>query len=160
MRGAGEPGRTPAPDRYGRTVSMRVAVLTDPDRVPDDAQVREHLGSSFAAWQRLEAALRSPELDLELSWHHFRDGGWLRKALRGKKNMAWLAVWEGYATVTCYFAARHREDVAALPLPESLRTQVREVEMSGALLPVVVEIRSASDVDAAIEVVRYRLRAR
>jgi hypothetical protein len=141
-------------------VSTRGAVLTDPDRPPDDEQVRVHLGTSFFAWQRLEAALRGPELDLALSWHHFRDGGWLCKALRGKKNIAWLAVWEGYATVTCYFSARHRDDLAALPLPDSLRTQISQVQMSGAMLPVVVEIRSPADVEAAVEVVRYRLRAR
>jgi hypothetical protein len=135
-------------------------VLTDPGRVPDDAQVREHLGSAFAAWTRLEAALTGPELGLELSWHHFRDGGWLCRALRGKKNVAWLAVWDGCATVTCYFSARHREDLVTLPLPVRLRTQVTAADMSGAMLPVVVEIRSAADVDAALEVVRYRLRAR
>jgi uncharacterized protein DUF3788 len=140
--------------------SARVAVLTDPGRVPDDAQVREHLGSSFAAWTRLEVELTGPELGLQLSWHHFRDGGWLRKALRGTRNVAWLAVWDGYATVTCYFSARHREDLVSLPLPDSLRTQVRDAEMSGAMLPVVVEIRSAADAEAALQVVRYKLHAR
>lgn len=138
----------------------RVAVLTDPGRVPDDEQIREHLGGSFVAWQSLERTLCAPEFDLALWWHHFRDGGWLCKALRGTKNIAWLAVWEGYATVTCYFSARHRRDLAALPLPDSLRTQVAEVAMSGTMLPVVVEIRSPADVEAAVEIVRYRLRAR
>lgn len=128
--------------------------------MPDDAQIREHLGDSFAAWKSLEETLAGPEFDLALSWHHFRDGGWLCKALRGRKNMAWLAVWDGYATVTCYFSARHRDDLAALSLPDSLRTQVREAEMSGAMLPVLVEIRSGADVEAASEIVRYKLRAR
>lgn len=53
-----------------------------------------------------------------------------------------------------------RRRLVALPLPDALRTQVLGVEMSGAMLPVVVEIRSAADVDAALEVVRYRLHAR
>jgi hypothetical protein len=141
-------------------VTTRVAVLTDPGRVPDDEQIREHLGASFAAWQNLEVTLRGPELGLTLLWHHFRDGGWLCKALRGKKNVAWLAVWEGFATVTCYFSARHRRDLAALPLPDTLRTQIAEVAMSGAMLPVVVEVRSRADVEAAVEILRYRLRAR
>jgi hypothetical protein len=141
-------------------VSARDAVLTDPDRPPDDEQIRVHLGPSYPAWQRLEAALRGPDLGLALSWHHFRDGGWLCKALRGKKNIAWLAVWEGYATVTCYFSARHREDLAALPLPEALLNQISQVQMSGAMLPVVIEIRSPADVEAAVEVVRHRLRVR
>jgi hypothetical protein len=45
--------------------SARVAVLTDPGRAPDDGQVREHLGSSFVAWTRIEAALTGPELALQ-----------------------------------------------------------------------------------------------
>ncbi len=138
----------------------RVAVLTDPGRVPDDEQIRQHLGASFAAWQDLKELLSGPDFALELSWHHYRDGGWLCKAARGSKTMAWLAVWDDYATVTCYFSARHRNDLAALPLPDDLRTQVTGMEMSGAMLPVVVGIRSREDVDAATEVVRYRLRAR
>ncbi|WJH23360.1 DUF3788 family protein [Pseudarthrobacter defluvii] len=137
-----------------------VAVLTDPGRMPDDEQIRQHLGASFAAWQDLKELLSRPYLGLELSWHHYRDGGWLCKALRGSKNMAWLAVWDGYATVTCYFSARHRNDLAALPLPDNLRAQITGVEMSGAMLPVVVRIRSPEDIGAAIEVVRYKLRAR
>jgi len=141
-------------------VPGRVAVLTDPGRVPDDEQIRQHLDASFAAWQDLKELLSGPNFGLELSWHHYRDGGWLCRARRGSKNMAWLAVWDGYATVTCYFSARHRDDLAALPLPDNLRTQVTGTEMSGAMLPVVVGIRSREDVGAALEVVRYRLRAR
>jgi len=141
-------------------VPARIAVLTDPDRVPDDGQITQHLGASFAAWQNLKETLSGPEFGLELSWHHYRDGGWLCKALRGRKNMAWLAVWEGYATVTCYFSARHREGLAAIRLPEALRTRLAGAELSGAMLPVSVEIRSAADVAAAVEIIRYRLRAR
>jgi hypothetical protein len=128
--------------------------------VPDDGQIAQHLGASFAAWQNLRETLSGPEFGLELSWHHYRDGGWLCKALRGRKNMAWLAVWDGYATVTCYFSARHREGLTAIHLPDDLRTRVAGTEMSGAMLPVMVEIRSPADVAAAVEIIRYRIRAR
>jgi hypothetical protein len=127
---------------------------------PDAAGIGDALGDSFAAWQQLDAALAEPALGLELSWRYYRDGGWLRKALRGKKTVAWLAVWEGYATITFYFAARHRPGLVALPLPAPLRRQAAEAEMSGALLPLVVEIRTAADVDAALEVLRFKLASR
>ena len=138
----------------------RAAVLTDPVRVPDDGQVARHLGASYAAWQDLKEMLSRPEFNLELSWHHYRDGGWLCKAVRGRKNVAWLAVWDGYATVTCYFPARHREGLMALHLPEHLQTRIAGAELSGATLPVIVEIRTPADLDAAVEIIRYRLRAR
>ncbi|MDQ0768442.1 hypothetical protein QF031_001191 [Pseudarthrobacter defluvii] len=138
----------------------RVAVLNDPGRVPDDEQIRQYLGASFDAWVNLKETLSGPEFGLELSWHHYRDGGWLCKALQGRKNMAWLAVWEGYATVTCYFSARHRPGLTTLRLPDHLRARIAGAEMSGAMLPVIVELHSPADVEAAVEIIRYRLRAR
>jgi hypothetical protein len=38
--------------------------------------------------------------------------------------------------------------------------QAAEAEMSGRTLPLVIEIRSRADVDAALEVLRYKLEAR
>jgi hypothetical protein len=138
----------------------RVPVLTDPELAPDDSQIRAALGGAIEPWQALESALAGPPFDLVLSWHYFRDGGWLRKAFRGKKNVAWLAVWQDYATVTFYFAARHREDLAALPIDEGLRRQAAEAEMSGRMLPFVIEVRALPDVDAVLEVLRYKLAAK
>lgn len=138
----------------------RVPVLTDPDLAPDAAKIRAALGEAFGAWQDLESALTDPPLGLALSWRYFRDGGWLRKALRGKKNLAWLAVWKDHATVTFYFAERHREDLVALPIPAALRVQAAEAEMTGKMLPLVIDVRSRTDVDAALEVLRYKLAAK
>ena len=132
-------------------------VLTNPDVAPDQVQIRAALGEAFSAWKRLESALTDPPFRLALSWHYFRDGGWLRKALRGTRNLAWLAVWKDYATITFYFAERHREDLVALRIPDTLRNQAAEAEMTGRMLPLVIEIRSQADVEAALEVLRYKL---
>ena len=136
----------------------RVPVLTDPDVAPDDAVVGAALGDASEAWRRLTARLA--DLGLELAWRHYRDGGWLCRAVRGGKNIAWLAVWDGCATVTCYFAARHRSELSRLPVPDELRAPVAETEMSGRLLPVVVEVRTSADADTAAEVVRFKLASR
>jgi hypothetical protein len=137
-----------------------VPVLTDPDVAPDQVQIRATLGEAFNAWTGLESALTDPPFGLALSWHYFRDGGWLRKALRGTRNLAWLAVWKDHATITFYFAARHRADLVALPVPDALRSQAAAAEMTGRVLPLVIEIRSQADVEAALEVLRYKLAPR
>ncbi|HYF72896.1 MAG TPA: DUF3788 family protein [Nocardioides sp.] len=136
----------------------RVPVLTDPAVTPDDEQIRDLLGDSFAGWRQLTERLA--DVGLDLTWRHYRDGGWLCRAVRGGKNVAWLAVWDGYATATCYFAARHRADLTRLPVPEALRAEVAAAEMSGSLLPVVVEIRTSADAGTAAEVVRFKLTSR
>ena len=140
--------------------AQRVPVLTDPDVEPDDVQIRSALGDAFELWQGLEFALTRAPFGLALSWRYFGEGVWLRKALRGTRNVAWLAVWKDCGTITIYFAARHREDLVALPIPEDLRSQAAAAEMTGRMLPLVIEIRSQADVEAALEVLRYKLRAR
>lgn len=138
--------------------ARRVPVLTDPDLAPDDLRIAEALGDSAEAWNRLAGALAG--LGLDLSWRHYRDGGWLCRAVRGGKNIAWLAVWDGVATVTCYFAARHRAQLVELPVPQELRAQAAEAELAGRLLPLVVEVRTAADAAAATEIARFKLASR
>jgi hypothetical protein len=135
-------------------------VLTDPDVSPAESQIRSALGGATEAWQVLESALAEPPFALALSWQYFRDGGWLCRALRGRKTVAWLAVWRDCATVTFYFAARHREDLVSLPITDGLRRQVAEAEMTGRMLPFVIEVRTLTDVDAVREVMRYKLAAK
>lgn len=135
-------------------------VLTDPEINPDDPQIEEAFGPAYDAWRALSAAVNAPPFGLALSWSHYRDGGWLCKALRGTKNLAWLGVWDGYATVTFYFAERHRNDLIALPIPDPLREQAARTEMIGRMLPLMVEIRALDDVAPALEILRYKTTAR
>ena len=74
--------------------------------------------------------------------------------MRSGKNVAWLAVWAGYATVTCCFAERHRSALASLRVPEAAR--VASADLAGRLLPVVVEVRTVEDAAGAAEVVRLK----
>ena len=135
-------------------------ILTDPDVTPDEQRISAALCGAMDAWRVLESALSTPPFDLVLSWRYYRDGGWLCKALRGQRNLAWLAVWDGYFTVTFYFAARHRADLLELDVGDALRRQAAEAEMTGRMLPLVIEVRDEQDVEAVLEIMRYKLTAR
>ena len=129
---------------------------------PNNQLIEDALGSSFAAWQQLEELLTGPDHNLVLEWNHYRDGGWLCKALMGKKNLAWLAVWEGYATITFYFAARHREDLLDLALPEEVLQTITNAETTfkGKLLPVVLELRQPADAAAVTPLAHFKATAK
>jgi hypothetical protein len=137
-----------------------VPVLTDPDVAPDERRISAALGGAMGAWRALESALAEPSFDLSLSWRHYRDGGWLCKALRRRRNLAWLAVWDRYFTATFYFAARQRSDLVALPIGADLQRQAAEAEMTGLMLPLVIEVHDVPDVEAVLEVMRYKLTAK
>ena len=80
--------------------------------------------------------------------------------MRGQRNLAWLAVWDGYFTVTFYFAARHRADVVELDIGDDLQRQAPEAEMSGRMLPLLTEVRDMPDLEAVLEVMRFKLTAK
>lgn len=133
-------------------------VLTDESVPPTAPLIEETLGVAYPAWLRLEEELGDAGLVLE--WVYYRDGGWLCKALRGKKNLAWLAVWDDQATVTFYFSERHREGLTALEVPEQIRQQAATAQMIGRMLPLRLDIREPQDVDSALRILDFKKSAK
>ncbi|MDR2974718.1 MAG: DUF3788 domain-containing protein [Propionibacteriaceae bacterium] len=138
------------------TVFKPVPVFTRADVEPTDALIDDHLGEAFDAWRELIEVFTS-EFGLQPTWRFYRDGGWLCKSLKGKKNQAWLGVWSHEATATFYFAERHRDGLVALDIPEELRLQVSSTTMVGAMLPVQIVIRDHADVNSCLTVMRHKL---
>jgi hypothetical protein len=93
----------------------------DVELEPTETALREALGSSAEMWEQAVALFA--EVGASVTWRHYRDGGWLAKAVGGKKTVAWLAVEDGYVRVTFYFAERHR---ALLVATEGITAEVRE----------------------------------
>ena len=144
--------REPMPDKPS-------PALTDPAVTPTPALIDAALGEAAPAWHDLLTTL-DEEFGLAVEWRWYRDGGWLGKVLKGKKNLAWLCVWPGYGSITFYFPARHRDTLAALPLPAELRADVTSGERVGASIAVKVDLRTPTDVDAATTLLRHKMTAR
>lgn len=91
------------------------------------------------------------ELELDHPWRFYRDGGWLMKATRGKKTIAWVSIDdEPLLHLTCYFAARHRETLTHDELlPAGVRARIAETDMTGKTLPAPLDLRVLGDVETA-----------
>ncbi len=135
-------------------------IKDDPGVLVDQAMIRKALQGNYPIWQRLEEALTGDEFGLVVAWQFYRDGGWLAKLLRGKKTLAWLTIWEGFPRMTFYFPGRHREPLTGLDIPAELAAMIERAPMSGATLPVSLELHSATDVAAALTILRYKIRAK
>lgn len=95
-----------------------------------------------------------------VSWRCYRDGGWLAKAVAGRKTLAWLAVEEDLVRITLSFAERHRPALAAAPsLPAEVRERVADTALIGRLLRVPLEVRSSADVALVSAVLAIKLAA-
>ncbi|MDR3068301.1 MAG: DUF3788 family protein, partial [Cellulomonas sp.] len=112
------------------------------------------LGPAAEAWHALRGVLA--EAGTTVGWHHYRDGGWLAKATKGSKTVAWLQVGSGFAQMTCYFAERHRPALATADLPPTLRAQIVGQAMVGRMLPFSLQVRTLDDVRSAATVLTLK----
>ena len=135
------------------------SVFSDARVKPTSAAIREALGSRSQAWEQTLAMFA--EAGVLVSWRHYRDGGWLAKATRGKKTIAWLAVEDGFVRVTFHFAERHRATLAeADGLARQVRDRIAATAVSGRLLSVTFEVRKPADLDPVRVVLAVKLTAK
>lgn len=116
------------------------ATFRDPDVAPTIGMVHDVLGPGAAAvWDELAGLVTGA--GATLAWRYYADGGWLAKASRANRTVAWLNVAPGQATITFYFAERHRASLAANPeLSSTEREQIAGTALSGRLLPVTLTL--------------------
>lgn len=129
-------------------------VFDDPTVEPTTTTVDAALGPASQAWHALLDVLA--EAGTTVAWHHYRDGGWLAKATKVSKTVAWLQVDSGFARMTCYFAERHRPALASADLPATLRAQIVGQPMVGRMLPFSLQIRTPADVTSAATVLTLK----
>lgn len=134
------------------------ATFRDPKVAPTTEAIRAVLGPSAAAvWDELTGLVS--DAGAMLVWRHYSDGGWLARASKANKTVAWLNVAPGQATLTCYFAERHRPLLAADPaLSSGLRQRIGDTPLSGRLLPVTLTLREGRQVPDARALLGAKLR--
>lgn len=134
------------------------AAFRDPAVEPATASIHAALGTARGAWDQVVQLMS--EQGVTVGWRYYRDGGWLAKATRNGKTVAWLNVAPGSVRVTFYFAERHRRMlVDNAELPPTLRDRIATVALIGKLLPVSFELRETSAVRDVGTVLRIKLTA-
>lgn len=134
-------------------------IFADPRVPPTAARVAEVLSDAADAWVALLTGLDA--LGVAHEWRHYRDGGWLVKAERSGRTVAWLSVEPGHGRFSCHVPERHRAAlVAAEDLPADLRAAIAAAPTSGRLVTASVDVRADADVRTAIALARHRIALR
>jgi len=129
------------------------AVFTDPAVAPVTETINEALGASADIWNQWSGVLT--DAGMATVWRYYRDGGWVIKASRGSRTIAWMSVNQGYGRVTFFFAQRLRPTlIAADDLPEWVKDAALDANK---MLSLTVQIRTPADVADAQSVLRYKL---
>lgn len=79
-------------------------ILKDPDIFPSPDVLKDALGKSYAAYEKLMAAITTEEVALDPQWNYYKDGNaWLCKILHKKKTIIWFSVWAEHFRIVFYF---------------------------------------------------------
>ncbi len=95
---------------------------------------------------------------VEITWRHYKDGGWLAKAVRKGKTVAWLTVQPGALLVSFHFAERLRAKLLDdETVGENLRQRVSQTPVPGKLFTIPLAIRADADITDARQLLEFKL---
>ncbi len=128
---------------------MEKPSLNDPAIFPSDEVLETTLGAKgFAAYCAMRTTIGQPEWDITAVWNYYKDGkAWLCKVVWKKKTLFWVSVWEGYFKTAFYFAEKHREVIATLPVNPEILNDFAQSKPIGKLLPMVLAIHSEDQLE-------------
>ncbi len=134
---------------------METLALRDGDILPTQEVLETALGSSYPAFEELNALLIAMEIRPE--WNYYRDGkAWLCKMMFKKKNMGWLHVYDGFFRVSFFFMERHLSAIADLNISDHIKEDFYEMKLVGKLLPMSIVVGDKEKLEDVLTVLRFK----
>lgn len=134
---------------------MEALALRDGDILPTQEVLETALGSSYPAFEELNALLIAMEIRPE--WNYYRDGkAWLCKMMFKKKNMGWLHVYDGFFRVSFFFMERHLSAIADLNISDHIKEDFYEMKPVGKLLPMSIVVGDKEKLEDVLTVLRFK----
>lgn len=125
---------------------------------PDDELLHLVLGDSYAAYEALQRAL--PTLEMEQTWQWYTPHkAWLargeyawttKRGTRKEKTLYWLHVHDGHFSIAVWFKEKNRDALLTADLDDHVRQLVCNTKALGKLptFPVVLDITTAHALSA------------
>ena len=134
---------------------METLALRDGDIFPTQEVLEAVLGSSYPAFEELNALLISMEIRPE--WNYYRDGkAWLCKMMFKKKNLGWIGVFDGYFKVSFYFTEKHLNAIVDSDISDIIKEDFYNAKPSGRLLPMTVAVTDKEKLKEVLPVLLFK----
>lgn len=138
---------------------MSPIILKDQTVFPDFDVLKKAMRTAFALYEQLLAGLA--ELEVTPEWNYYKDGKvWLAKMLHKKKNLGWVAVYDGSFSVTFYVTEKYVEAIAALDLTPQIKEDFFRAKPAGKLIPIIFYVTDPSALNDALTLVRFKKEAK
>ena len=134
---------------------METLALRDGDILPTQEVLEAVLGSSYPAFEELNALLISMEIRPE--WNYYRDGkAWLCKMMFKKKNLGWIGVFDGYFKVSFYFTEKHLNAIVDSDISDIIKEDFYNAKPTGRLLPMTVAVTDKEKLKEVLPVLLFK----
>jgi len=132
-------------------------LLRDPEVFPSKEVLENALGNTYPVFESFMDSITNSEYGLIPEWNYYKDGkAWLCKVCFKKKTVFWLSVWEGYFKTGFFFTEKHVEEIAALNISESIKSDFACSKSIGRLIPMIINIESNEQIRDVLTVIRFK----
>ena len=134
---------------------MEQLILKDGNVFPDKEVLKFALKESYNLFEEFSDLLTESGITLE--WNYYRDGGaWLCKMPLKKKNLGWIAVFDGFFSVTFYFLERHLEAITELCISEQIKEAFCCAKPIGKLIPMTIRVTDSLSIKDIVAVIQLK----
>jgi hypothetical protein len=132
---------------------------TDKNAEPNDFNLSNILGDSFTTFKHFESRLK--ELEVDLLWRFYKDGGWLAKITRKNKTLIWGWPDEGFFGTNFIFSNKPhlREGVFALDISDKWKVDIEETP-NGSYFSIQIEVREEADLTDVYTMIAFKMKAK
>jgi hypothetical protein len=136
-------------------------ILKDPNIFPSAEVLKDALGKSYTAYEKLMAAITDESVGLDPQWNYYKDGGaWLCKIVHKKTTVIWLSVWETGFKLAFYFNERTAPGVYDLDIPQDIKDRFTQASEGKKFKPLVLEVGEEIDMGVVMKIVEYKKKAK
>ena len=134
-------------------------LMSDPNTKLTDEFLAMALGDSYTAWSEFSGKLQS--YDIALEWRHYKDGGWLAKAIHKKKTIFWGSVSEGFFTVSFNFSEKPhlRAGIQEFNISDNVKNNLSSTP-KGKSFSITINISSEEQLSDIYELIDYKKSAK
>jgi hypothetical protein len=137
---------------------MEKPLLENPDINPTAEVLGKVLGTIYPVFREFMDTLESEGFGLNPEWRYYKDGkAWFCKSTFKKKTVVWLSVWSDCFKVAFYFTENSGSGIPGLEIDDSIKEFYLNHKPIGKLKPIVVEVRTNSQLDDIYALIKYKI---
>ena len=137
---------------------MSIQLLKDPDVFPSVEMLEKVLDKKYPVIREFINTVESEEINLTPNWRYYKDGkAWFCKITLKKKTVVWLSVWSDCFKVAFYFTEKSGGGIPGLRIDDSIKEFYLNHKPIGKLKPIVVEVRSKSQLVDINTLIKYKI---